>query len=276
MKKLHVTCYALHVRSAYRKPRTTFLRFYGLMGLWAFCLLPPSLFAQKNSCSASSSNGENKKVFFGVSVGPTVDWFAPTSNVLTKQKVKGGMIAGINLDINITKEKVFYFSTGLFIRYLQGDFAFTNRYDFSDIMDSTLVMYTTRTYQTTYLTVPTGFKFRTSPSKNCVFLGKIGLYHNFRIGGEQFDNFSFPNAIASPKYFISTEKIKNNDAALFAESGYIGLGFEFVLANNFRVFTNVDYSCQFNYFSAKAKSNITDKSFKSVVHSLHIVFGILF
>jgi len=235
-------------------------------------------FAQKTSTATPISEG--KKVFYGVSVGPTIDWFAPTINGLERTIVKGGMIAGLNLDINLSKQNLFYFSTGVFVRYLQGEFSFTNRYDF--MMDTNQYIHegsAIRTIQTTYLTIPTGFKFRTIPFNNCVFVGKLGLYHNFRIMGTQYDDFLLRNTDATKKYFITTEKLKNSetDAALFAESGYIGLGFEYVLKNNFRVFTNVDYSCQFNYFNAKAKSNIPEAPrFKSIVHSLHIVLGILF
>jgi len=263
MKKLQVTNYKL--------------KFLNLFLLSAFCILPSILFAQQTKIS--STNSENKKVFYGLSLGPTIDWFSATSNQLTRKNVKGGLITGINLDINLTKERVFYFSTGVLVRYLQGDLSYQKEYDFRGFspIDSTLITSTITTYQTTYLTIPTGLKFRTNPSNSCVFVGKLGLYHNFRIGGKQFDSFTLPNLNANPnEYFVTTPKIKNDAAALFAESAYIGLGFEYILANNFRAFLNVDYSCQFNYFSSKTKSNITDTRFKSIIHSLHIVVGILF
>lgn len=225
---------------------------------------------------ASSSCNDTQKIFFGLSVGPTIDWFAPTNDAIIKKNAKGGFIAGADINFALAKTTQIYFATGVLVRYLQGDFSFNNRYLFPSPTD-TLEISTVRTYQTTYITVPTGIKFRTKSIKKCVFLGKIGLYHNFRVGGNQVDNFSFPgeNAPISPKYYISTEKVKNKDAAFFAESGYFGLGFEYLLGKS-RVFVNVDYSCQFNYFSKKAKSNITAEQFKSIVHSLHIVFGFYF
>jgi hypothetical protein len=247
-----------------------------LMVLLVFCFLPLSSFAQKNSIS-----GGGKKVFFSVSVGPTIDWFSPTVNNLARKNVNAGMIAGVNLDVNLTEKNMFYFSTGALVRYLQGDLTCLKQYDFSSIVptDTLIKVSTVTNYQTTYLTIPTGFKFRTNPLNNCVFMGKLGLYHNFKIGGKQFDSFSSPNYDAGPEYFITTPKVKNDAAALFAESGYVGLGFEYVLENNFRVYANIDYSCQFNYFSSKntnAKNNITGERFKTIVHSLHIVFGISF
>jgi hypothetical protein len=247
--------------------------------LFAFCFLPSALFAQKSSTSAS--NDENKRLFYGISVGPTIDWFSPTINDLQRKKITGGMVAGFNLDINLSKQRMFYFSTGVLIRYLQGELSYSKQYDLSSIVpiDTMTKMSTVTNYQTTYLTIPTGFKFRTTPSNNCVFVGKLGLYHNFKIGGKQFDSFSTTNSNAKPDYYITTPKIKNDAAALFAESGYIGLGFEYALVNNFRVFANVDYSCQFNYFSSKnlsAKNNITNERFKTIVHSLHIVVGVSF
>jgi len=225
---------------------------------------------------SAPSHNENKRILFGIAVGPTVDWFAPTFQKIEREKAKGGLIAGLHLDINLTKESFLYFSTGLLVRYLQGDISYTKQYNFSKIlpMDTSLIVPTVTTYQTTYLTVPTGIKFRASFAKKCVFAAKLGLYHNFRVGGKMFDNFSLPGK--DPDYFVTTKKEKNTHAALFAESAYLGVGFEYALGTSSRVFVNADYSCQFNYFNSKATSNISNERFKSIIHSLHIAFGILF
>ena len=113
--------------------------------------------------------------------------------------------------------------------------------------------------------------------KNCVFLGKLGLYHNFRVDGDQSDNFLLheEDKDKSPKYYITTKE-KNKDAALFAESGYLGLGFEYAIGKS-RIFVDVDYCCQFNYFKSNVKSNVEgSQRFKTIVHSLHVIFGFLF
>jgi len=249
------------------------------MKKYIFFIVILSLFgsvAAQQQQKQNPSYNENSKVLFGVFVGPSIDWFAPTSKAITRNNAKGGFIAGVNIDCSLHKNKTFYFSTGVLIRYLQGDLALENQYLFNIFAD-TLVLPAVRNYQTTYLTIPTGVKFRIKPINNCVFLVKLGLYHNFKIGGNQVDKFSLPSEdeTVSPKYFITTEKIKNQDASLFAESGYLGLGFEYSFGK-IGVFAHADYSCQFNYFSAKAKNNVTDAQFKSIVHSLHIFLGVLF
>ncbi|MDR0206126.1 MAG: PorT family protein [Bacteroidales bacterium] len=223
-------------------------------------------------------SAENRKAYFLISFGPTVDWFVPTTKefTLTRQRAKAGLIAGLSTDIAVIKDRYLYFSTGLMFRYLQGDLSFANKYYFSSLMEEERIFPTVRTFQTMYLTLPTGVKFRTNPSNGCVFLGKLGLYHNFKIGGSQFDNFILSNESAAPEYFIRTPKIINNDASLFAESVYIGLGFEYVLSKKARVFAVADYNCQFNYFSNNAINIVHNKQYKSVVHSLHIVFGVMF
>lgn len=238
---------------------------------WSF------VFAQKNS-NSGSQNHENRPLYFGVSVGPTVDWFIPMTKdfKLVREKPKAGFFAGINIDVNLTKGRWLYFSTGLVMRYLQGELAFENQYVFSKfiMITDTLVLPTVRTFQTNYLVIPTGIKFRTPPSRGCIFVGKLGLYHQFKLGGDKFDTFSFFEDL---NYFITTPNVKNDDAALFTETGYVGLGFEYVFKSNIRVFMNADYSCQFNYFSSKAISNVVpDARFRAIVHSLHITFGILF
>jgi hypothetical protein len=245
--------------------------------LSAFCLLPSTSLAQEAKPKKSEKQKpeisliENKKIFTSVSFGPTVDWFAPTTNELTRNKAKGGFIAGINVDVSVIPQKYLYISTGVLCRYLQGDLAFNHKYR---ILSSDTILHAVRTYQTMYLTIPTGIKFRTPPSKNCIFTGQLGLYHNFKIGGKWFDSFELSEV--GTNYFITTGKAKNIDAALFTESGYIGFGFEYEFAPKIRAFANTNYSCQFGYFSSKATNNINGERFKSIVHSLNIVFGISF
>ena len=285
MKKFSVTSYnrdTLHVTRY--KVKSFFPFSFLLFSLLLFCLFPVSLLAQKPKPPKHNQNNrkpeialiENKTVFTGVTFGPTVDWFVPTTTEfdLQREKVKGGFIAGINVDVSVVPQRYLYVTTGLLCRYLQGELAFIHQYVIPIINTPSVEVPTMRTYQTMYLTLPTGIKFRTPPSKNCIFTGQLGLYHNFKIGGKQFDNFSLSGL--GTEYFITTEKIKNKDAALFAEAGNLGIGFEYEFAPKIRVFTKVDYSCQFGYFSSKATNNVTDEQFKSIVHSLQIVFGIAF
>ena len=245
--------------------------------LSAFCFLPSALLAQKQKSKENNTLGkkkENQSVFFDVRFGPTIDWFAPTSEKIDREKVNGGFIAGVGVDVNLTPKRFLYFSTGVLFKYLQGDVAFTNQYPIS-LLDTSFTLPAVRTYQTMYLAIPTGITFRTHPVKNCVFIGKIGFYHNFKVGGTQFDSSALPKEEGGvdPEYFLTTPKVPNTNAALFAEAGYAGAGFEYVLGKRTRVYASLDYSCQFNYFSYTAKNN---DQFKSIIHSLYITFGFVF
>jgi hypothetical protein len=233
--------------------------------------------AAQCSKSSSSNEGGNRKSLFGITCGPTIDWFVPTSKPLNYKQEKAGFITGIVADFNVASKEFLYFSTGLMIRYLQGEVALTKQYNFNinefEINDT---INTTRNYQTTYLTIPTGIKLRFTASDKLVFLGKFGLYHNFRIAGKQYDSFSLSGD--DDDYSITTKKKYNKDASLFAESGYAGLGLEYIFQNSLRIFINFDYSCQFNYFKFKDISISEDSSarFKAIIHSMHINLGILF
>ena len=219
---------------------------------------------------------ENKMVYTGLTFGPTIDWFVPTTKEfrLERNKTKGGFLAGINVDVNLTPKRFLYFSTGLLCKFLQSEHSFEHQFS-APFNEQTTV----RTHQTFYLMLPTGIKFRTAPHKNCIVSGQLGLYHNFRIGGKQFDTFTYSmEAVDEPNfnYFVTTDVVKNKDAALFAEATYIGMGFEYEFAPKIRAFTNINYSCQFGYFSSKAINNVANAQFKSMVHSLHITVGLVF
>jgi len=87
MKKLPVTSYQLH-----------FLLFC-FSALFAF--LPAFAFAQqphhqhKNRPLPTPQINETPKVFFEVRFGPTIDWFSPTSDVIKRESVKAGFMAGV-------------------------------------------------------------------------------------------------------------------------------------------------------------------------------------
>jgi hypothetical protein len=250
-----------------------YLILFFFFSLLLFSLLPSTLFAQKKG--APSKNSESRRVCFGLYFGPTVDWFAPINDALTRETAKTGFLGGMNVDVSVTKDRVIYISTGLLIRYLQGGVAFTTEYPITLLGNSFLLETpTVRTYQTFYLTIPTGLKFKAKLANSCNCLGKVGLYHNIKVGGKQFDNFTLEEEV--PKYFLTTEKIKNKDASLFAEAGYIGIGIEYLLCNNTGIFAHVDYGCQFNYFNSNAINPLNNDKFKTIVHSLQMTVGFSF
>ena len=266
MKKLQVTSYELQVTGY----KLRFLPSAFCFLLFAFCLLPFALFAQHKSThnKPTVNLNESRAVYFGLFFGPTIDWLSPTTNQIERENATGGVIAGALVEPSLIKERFLYFSTGVVVRYLQGKVNFDNRYMVNGSL--TEIKKAIRDYETVYLTLPTGVKFKTNPVKNCVFTGVTGLYHNFKITGKQFDSFELDD-----KYNISTKNDPSDDIALFAESVYAGLGFEYVVGKS-RAFANLEYSCQFNYFNKTAKSSISNDRFGGIVHSMHIVFGFLF
>jgi hypothetical protein len=229
------------------------------------------LFAQKGKKLTSTAiDNESRQIYIGSCFGPTVDWLQPVTQAFTGKVAKAGFITGVLVEPALVTERFLYLSTGILVRYLMGDASFFNHYKINGIPINT---FATRHYETAYLTLPTIAKFRTPPLKNCVFTGKLGLYHNFKIAGKQYDSFVMDEI--NDDFFTTTKKSKNFDTALFAEAGCMGIGFEYTIGKS-RAFANLDYSCQFNYFNANAKSNLSEERFKTVVHSLQIVLGFLF
>ena len=229
------------------------------------------LFAQKEKKLTSTTvDNESRNIYVGLCFGPTVDWFLPTTQAFTGKSVKAGFITGVLVEPALVTERFLYLSTGVLVRYLMGEASFWNHYKINNLPFST---FATRHYETTYLTLPTIAKFRTVPLKNCVFSAKIGLYHNFKIDGNQYDSFVLNEK--ENEFFTTTKKKKNLDAALFTETGCIGVGFEYTIGKS-RAFANFDYNCQFGYFNPNAKSNISEDRFKTIVHSLQIILGFMF
>ena len=92
--------------------------------------------------------GFGSRVNFGVTFAPTIEWMYPHTEGYEKNGVIMGMRYGINLNVNLTERKNFYFSTGVFAEHCGGKMKFLDNVPVGSlgIADSTL---TQRTYRST-------------------------------------------------------------------------------------------------------------------------------
>jgi len=216
-------------------------------------------------------------VLAGLNAGPTIDWMLTKVEGYAATKPTLGFRFGIPVDIRLTEKENFYVNTGLFCKSFKGTLEFPWSYDisvnFPNIPDPVIIedvrVTTQRTYTSFYLSIPTGIKLKTTPSRQCVFGTNIGLLHQFLLTGKKQDHFKLGDLN------VETEKVKNDEAALFQESIYIGIGLEYIIAQRFRVYFYPTYTYTFNnYYNKKATNIITQVKGKASIHTLEFIFGI--
>lgn len=206
---------------------------------------------------------EGKRVKVGLIVGTGVDWFMPKNLKFEREGVSMNFHVGIPIDINLTKESYYYFSTGLIFQHLGGKMKFE-----SDLIEPTSPksIATKRYYPSMYLTIPTGIKLKTPQFKNVVLGVNFGLYHSFLLSAKVKDKYRY-----NDKDYI-TEQKSTKEMAVFKEAAYIGIGGEFIIKNDFRAFLFVNYA--YSFTNSFLRNNMENE--KGNLSSVEIIFGVNF
>lgn len=226
----------------------------------AFCLFSIQLFAQ-------AENHKGKRLSVGLSVGPAIDWISPNIDEYDGVGPIVGLRYGIPVDINLTHESNYYFSTGILFQHTGGKLSFPSR--FLPDLDS-LDVSIQRKYSSIFLAIPTGIKLKTPSFNNFVFAGNFGLLHGFKLNSKKQDKYEV-NGLDHK----DNKKSEFEGASFFKESIYVGIGLEYIIKDDFRASFFFNYSYSFtNYFNKKAVA--TDKRIKGNHNGIEFVFGIFF
>lgn len=208
-----------------------------------------------------------RRVTLGVAFGIGPGMLNPRTDSVNRAGVVNTMRYGIPLDINFTTKNNYYFTTGVFFSHSGGKLRFV------DGIEDVGIVETIRKYNAIYLTIPTGIKLKTPSMKGFVVGAQFGLYHSFRL-----------MAKASDQYKVGEEKVTTNkymykeQTALFSEAGFIGLGFEYVIKDDFRVFFYTTYAHTFiNFFGKKAEPNfLSGRDMRATAGNIEFMVGICF
>lgn len=193
--------------------------------------------------------GVGSRVNFGVTFAPTISWMYPHTEGYEKNGAIMGMRYGINLNINLTQGKNYYFSTGVFAEHTGGKMKFLDIIPIWSLGISADSTPTQRTYRSIYLTVPTMITMKTNSIDNFYICGNAGLLHSFNLYASNTDSYMFGTEL------WSREKLASDEVALFKESFILGVGFEYSVTPAMRAGVMINYVQSFsNYFKGKGKA----------------------
>ncbi|MCQ2264819.1 MAG: PorT family protein [Bacteroidales bacterium] len=269
-----------------------------------FCLLAlcSSIYAQQdysnnnkkknklpNSHSADSYNDlEGRRVVVGITFGPTFNWMnwknhkaAPEGYWRSSPATRVGLRYGLNLDVDLTKEKHFFVSTGVLVEHTGGNLEFD---DYVIMEDVTLERKINRTYNSIYLTIPTAVTLRTPSFSNFIICGNVGLYHSFNVYARYQSRFEInpdlPAEVEKEKAFVNhvtTDWVQDKEVAIFKESIFAGLGVEYVIKNNLKAKLYINYAQSLNnYFSKNATNDRTGVKEKASIGTVELLLGLSF
>lgn len=241
---------------------------------------------EKNQRADNYNELEARRVIFGITFGPTFNWMNWKNHKAAPEGyersvpggTKVGLRYGVNLDVDLTKSKNFYVSTGILIEHTGGNLNFNeNVY----LIRDSLVRNIDRSYKSIYLTIPTAITLRTPSFSNFIVCGNVGLYHSFNLYSRYQSSFQIdPSAEDIDKEsinHITTDWSKDNEVALFKESIFAGIGIEYVIKNNLKGKLYINYAQSLNnYFSKNAKNSLSGVKEKASIGTVEVLFGLSF
>lgn len=208
-----------------------------------------------------------KRVTLGVAFGIGPGWLNPRTDSVNRAGTVNTMRYGIPLDINFTTKNNYYFTTGVFFSHAGGKLRFV------DDIENVGILETVRKYNAIYLSLPTGIKLKTPSMKGFVVAAQFGFLHSFRLTAKASDSYeTFEEKVTTDKYMYTKE------TAWFREAGFIGLGVEYVIKDDFRVYLYATYDHTFlNFFSKKAEPNLlSEKAMRATTGNVEFMVGICF
>lgn len=189
------------------------------------------------------------RINLGITVAPSFDWMYDHTEGYQKNGVALGLRYGLNLNINLTKKKSFYFSTGIFAEHRGGKMEFLDNIPVEALGIIASNTHTQRTYRSIYLTIPTMITLKTGSINNFFICGNAGLLHSLNLKASNIDSYLWGGEV------WSRQRVLSEEAALLRESFIAGLGFEYSISRNTRVGLSVNYIQGItNYFKGKGKA----------------------
>lgn len=218
------------------------------------------------------------KLNIGLSFAPTFNWMFPNTTGYIRSDLGKNFRAGLDLNINLTSRKNFYFSTGISFEQLGGELNFTDRVDIPGIAitDSTSIF---RNYRAQYITIPTAITLKSNSLHNFYICGNIGLYNSLLLKAYQKDGYMFALNDSEEAELWTRQRKTSSEASTFKEAAFVGLGLEYSITRDFRSGIYFNYAHTFtNYFKGRgmAQNSITQEKLKSKIGYLEIVLRINF
>ncbi|NQV03091.1 MAG: PorT family protein [Bacteroidia bacterium] len=218
-------------------------------------------------CSQYSySQAQYQPVKLGLKAAPNIAWMGPETKNYNYDGVTGGAIIGLVSDFYFAKN--YAFSTGFNFAFLNGKLTYGD----SLYMDAdTTYGQVNRKYKFIYLDIPYMIKLQTNTFGRFSFFGQIGFSTGFRISAKARDEYIPDNGATA---FKETPTI-TSETTLIRQSVIFGVGLEYHLDVNTRIFIGANYSNGLNNILTGFNS-ASNLNRRALLNFFELNLGVLF
>jgi len=211
-------------------------------------------------------HAQEQPVKLGLKVAPNIAFMSPETKHYSYDGVTGGTTIGLVTDFYFAKN--YAFSTGFNFAFLNGKLTYG---DSLNLITDTLYGQMNRKYKFIYLDIPYMIKLQTNTFGRFSFYGQIGFTTGFRISARARDQFDPENGGSS----VNETSLISSETTLIRQSIIFGVGVEYHLDVNTRIFLGVNYSNSLNNI-LKGYNTATDLNEKALLNFVEFNLGVLF
>ncbi|NWJ51895.1 MAG: PorT family protein [Bacteroidetes bacterium] len=206
-----------------------------------------------------------KPFYFSFRMGPNISWLKSNSDNVHSDGAILGFSWGALCDVPIQDN--LYGVSGFNIHFAGGKTSYLGTYNSNPANFK-------ETYTIKYLELPVMLKIRTREVDKLSFYGQMGLGTAFRLNA-RVDRTIIPTAPSQSSIGVLSENINSdNITAFIRESLLIGVGAEYSLRDNLKVFGGLNFNNGFTDIIKKSPYNTSDP--KMISNILEFNVGIYF
>ncbi len=209
---------------------------------------------------------QDSPVKLGIKAAPNISWMAPETKHYSYDGVTWAATIGLVADLYFAKN--YAFSTGFNFAFLNGKLTYADSLTYDT---TTSLGQMSRKYKFFYLDIPYMIKLRTNPFGKFSFFGQIGFSTGFRLSAKAREKFE-PESGGEP---IEENTNINSETTLIRQAVLFGIGLEYHLDENTRIFFGVNYSNGLNNI-LKSTNKHTDFNQKALLNFVELNLGVLF
>jgi len=209
---------------------------------------------------------QKQSVKLGLKASPNMAWMAPETKNYNYDGISGGATIGLVTDFYFAKN--YAFSSGFNFAFLNGKLTYG---DMKILNNDTINGQMNRKYKFVYLDIPYMIKLQTNTFGRVSFFGQIGFSTGFRISAKARDEFVW-DGTDSP--YEENSNI-TSQTTIIREAVLFGIGLEYHLDVNTRIFFGANYSNSLNNI-LKDINSASGLNQKALLNFIEFNLGVLF
>ena len=214
---------------------------------------------------ASKAQEKAKPFDFSIRIGPNVSWFKSNSEAAKGDGPMLGFTWGALFEFPLKDN--FSYVGGFNIHFAGG------KIDYTGLNQSTPVIVDEK-YTMKYLEFPAIIKLRTNVVNGVLYYGQVGLGTSFRLNSRVERSFKLPPSSSATSTFETQELNSDNLTSFIRESLIIGVGAQYALKGNLKLFGGLNFNNGFTDILKKGPYNNNDP--KVISNFVELNFGLYF